>query len=171
MVGKTHVIGGVALACATATVCPSLAPSSVGVLGTALFMSGVSFGALLPDIDTNSTVSHYPVFNVISFFARFLKIVHHRGVTHSLLMVIFSLLFGVITGAILGVGGFLFGAGMTIGIISHILLDMLNPTGVQLLYPIPAKISLAGITTGRLGDLVIRLVCLAVVFSCLPKIF
>jgi len=171
MVGKTHIAGGIALACVTASICPAFQFGHIGVVGTALYLSGTSFGAVLSDIDTDSTVSHYPVFNIISLIARIFRIVHHRGITHSLLAVLSSLLFGVLLGTFLGSGGFLFGAGMTIGIVSHIMLDMLNPTGVQLLYPLPMKISLAGITTGKLGDFLVRVGCIFAIIGILPRLF
>lgn len=170
MVGKTHVIGGVALALATANIVPEFRPDSIGLYGTAIFVSAASFGALLPDVDTDGTVSHYPVFNLCHLFIKLFG-VKHRGLTHSLIFTLGFFVLGVILGQVCGTAGFLVGAGITVGVFSHLILDMLNPKGIQLFFPLPINISIAGITTGTLGDFIARITLSVVSVAMLPGIF
>lgn len=170
MVGKTHAIGGVAAALATANFIPAFRPNTVGLYGTAIFVAAASFGALLPDVDTNGTISHYPGFNLCHLFCKLLR-VKHRGVTHSLLFALVFFVLGIITGKTLGTAGFLIGAGITVGVFSHIILDMLNPKGTQMFYPVPVQFNIGSITTGSLGDSIVRIVLSIFSVAMLPGLF
>lgn len=170
MVGRTHCLGGVALSLATANFVSAFSPETVGVYGTAIFVASASFGALIPDVDTNGTVAHYPVFNLIHLFFRLFR-VKHRGLTHSALFAMIFLFLGIIFGKIFGVVGFLIGAGITVGVISHIFLDMLNPKGVQLLYPMPLKVSVGKISTDTIGDVITRIFLMVVSFGLVLGLF
>ena len=170
MVGKTHAIGGVAAALATANFVPSFRPDTIGLYGTAIFAATASFGALLSDVDTNGTISHYPVFNLCHLFFKLFG-VKHRGMTHSLPFDLVFFVLGVIMGKTLGTAGFLIGAGITVGVFSHIILDMLNPAGVQLFFPLPMKISIGSIKTGGLGDFIVRIVLSIFSVAMLPGLF
>lgn len=79
----------------------------------------VCAGALLPDIDKSTTT----LGKKFKFISSFLK---HRGFTHSLLFFILSSMISPYLG---------------IGVLTHIILDMFNPTGVELLFPFGKKIS------------------------------
>lgn len=170
MVGKTHTIGGVAAALATTNFIPAFRPGTVGLYGTAIFVASASFGALFPDVDTNGTISHYPGFNLCHLFFKLLGVIH-RGMTHSLPFVLVFYILGVVTGKTLGTAGFLVAAGITVGIFSHIFLDMLNPEGVQLFFPLPMKISIGSIKTGSLGDFIVRIVLSVLSVAMLPGLF
>ena len=170
MVGKTHAIGGVAFALTTSYLIPEFRPGIVGIYGTAIFVASASFGALLPDVDTNGRISHYPVFNLCHLFLRLFG-VSHRGMTHSILFALIFFILGVITGKLFGTAGFLIGAGVTVGIFSHILLDMLNPKGVQLFFPLPMRVHLATIATDTLGDFVMRIALCILSIGLLPGLF
>lgn len=77
-----------------------------------------AFGALLPDIDTAQ-----------SAFGRYTKLVSrllpHRGPTHSLLMLALSACVNPWLG---------------LGVLTHLLLDMMTAKGVQLLWPWSRKV-------------------------------
>ncbi|MGL4737307.1 MAG: metal-dependent hydrolase [Cellulosilyticaceae bacterium] len=152
MTYRTHIIGGIALATLMSrAVEPQLGTEIVLYYGMAVV------GSILPDIDHPRSwlsqqipVLHYPF-----------KIFGHRGATHSLLAA--AIVF-FIMGAIFG--GSVITTGITIGYVSHILLDMLNPRGVPLIYPITKeKYKIARIHTGEWGEyvvasiLIVRIVC------------
>ncbi len=100
---------------------------------------GLIFGSLFPDIDKhNSYLSQKlkPLSMITS------KVLKHREFTHSIVgTIILSLIMNIIlngfnlTSEVINI---LF-LSFTIGIISHILLDMLTPAGVVLFYPIYRK--------------------------------
>lgn len=155
---RTHIIGGIALAAAMG---PVVAPQ----MGTEmmLYYGVAAIGAILPDIDhpkgwlsQKIPLLHYPF-----------KVFGHRGATHSLLAAL--IIFGVM-GAIFG--GSVITMGITIGYVSHILLDLLNPRGVPLFYPITKeKYKIARIHTGEWGEYVVGgLLIASIVCSFILKI-
>ncbi|MFQ6010519.1 MAG: metal-dependent hydrolase [Candidatus Aenigmatarchaeota archaeon] len=73
--------------------------------------------SVLPDIDTPR--SH--IGRIFPFSGWIEENIGHRSITHSLLFVVVAALGG--------------GLGPLVGALSHILLDMLTPNGVQLLWP------------------------------------
>lgn len=87
-----------------------------------------ALGALLPDIDHSGSAlgSKVPWVG---------KLITHRGVTHSLLFCVVMCLISPY---------------LALGVATHILLDSLNPSGVQLLWPKKSriKIPLIKIRTG-----------------------
>lgn len=117
-------------------------------------------GSLLPDID-HPTSTFSKKFFLLSLPYRLLQLIFgsfkatkdfvgHRGITHSLL---FALIFVVPVFFIENMWIILALISIAIGIVSHLLMDMLNPTGVPLFLPfvkkkfrlLPKKIA---ITTG-----------------------
>lgn len=121
MTYKTHIAGGVLL---TLSLSSLLQPSSLTEV--ALLYGCTVIGSLLPDIDhPNSKINKYnPIALLIS------KFVKHRTLTHSLLWMGIVSLIGVVlkfdTQAIIG---------LNIGILSHLILDMMTVSGVPLFYP------------------------------------
>lgn len=103
-------------------------------------------GSLLPDIDhPTSTFSKKYFLLSIPFrilqliFGNFKATKHfvgHRGITHSIL---FAIIFIVPIFFIDNIWIVLALLSLAIGIISHLLMDMLNPTGVPLLLPFTKK--------------------------------
>lgn len=77
--------------------------------------AGIIVGSILPDVDKSTSL----IGRRVPFLPRLLK---HRGVTHSLLVA--GLLYPLNPGLCLGCG-------------IHLVLDMMNPEGVPLLWPIP----------------------------------
>ena len=102
-------------------------------------------GALLPDVDNCTSVLGRKVFPAsLAIQATF----HHRTLFHS------PLLYGVLWALLSGLFPqyqYLLNAAL-IGIGSHLVLDMLNPKGIPLLYPIPKRFHLANFKSGGLLD-------------------
>lgn len=113
-----------------------------------IFIITLYIGSLLPDIDhPNSHIGKF--FPGITSFFRHNNIIH-RELTHSLYATLLILLFFLCINLLLKVfflslynsmyiyifaGQF----GILIGYLSHILLDMINPSGVCLLYPLKKR--------------------------------
>jgi inner membrane protein len=134
MQGNTHILGGIA----TGTIYLHY----VGpVDGEVLFFSGLMFGALLPDIDHKSSKIGRAVpliDNIIS------SAFGHRTFTHSLLILILGYwLFQTIS---LPVSLEL---GILLGMVNHILLDMLTVDGVKFLWPFKVRVGIpVGVKSG-----------------------
>ena len=148
MNGKTHILGGLTLGVLGATFTKSLPGASVNeIIPFALFLGSCTTGAILPDIDKRKTKisSKHPI---ISFFIRIFTT--HRGITHS------PFLYIIITGSLASsyfidknIWSYYIFAGISLGYASHLFLDMLNPKGIPLFYPICNKrFNLLNITTG-----------------------
>lgn len=103
-------------------------------------------GSLLPDID-HPTSTFSKKFFLLSLPYRILQLIFgsfkatkdfvgHRGITHSAL---FALLFVVPIFFIQNIWVVLALMSVALGIVSHLIMDMLNPTGVPLLLPFMKK--------------------------------
>lgn len=86
-------------------------------------------GSLLPDVDL--PCSTLGKFLPLGYFIK------HRTVTHSILAII---------------GAFCLNAWLGIGVLTHILLDMLTPGKVRLLWPLKSRIGIGFIQTGGIGE-------------------
>ncbi len=148
MRGTTHVLGGV-MAGAVIGLSFSSDMTSNEMVYTVSGLGACVLGSLLPDIDNStSTVGKY--FWLINWTLK------HRGFCHSLLFVaIMSFTTAVLLHPHLGI---CLGAGM----LSHLLLDMLNPKGVQLLWPVRKmyKFGIIQIYTDSFGDIIVGSLCL-----------
>ena len=120
---RVHTVGAIVAACGVGYL-----ENKIGLQGNSLYLySGAVVGGLLPDIDHPKSFTGrmiLPLSDIIK------EAVGHRTLTH-------SLLFAFIAGLIFSVYNIGFGAGVCIGILSHIILDLLTPktTGVAFLYP------------------------------------
>lgn len=116
----------------------------------ALGIGGLLVGSLIPDIDHgNSYISKKlkPLSRITS------KLFKHRGPTHSLLGsgLMIGLLYYFLK--ILGLGKIYLEViikGFSLGIVSHIVLDMLTPAGISIFYPLWNK--KLHLTTGQIKD-------------------
>lgn len=97
---------------------------AAGIAATALLPglslatgAGVIVGSILPDVDKSTSMlgRRVPVLP---------KLLKHRGVTHSLLFAALMVPLNF---------------GLSVGCVIHLLLDMLNPEGVPLFWPIPVS--------------------------------
>lgn len=103
-------------------------------------------GGLLPDIDhPQSTLGRRIPFISIPIA----KVFGHRGITHSLLAVIgvaaLLMFYGV---PLIGMGAAGILAPVCIGYLSHLVGDMLTPSGVPLLWPVKKNYSIGLFRTG-----------------------
>ena len=143
MTGSTHIAAGLAVGCG---LCVIIQPSPVLAVVTVPI---AAISSLLPDIDTASS----KVGCRISLLAWLLKVLFgHRQLFHSLTCWV-----------AVSAAAWFFGAHPIIvfailcGSLSHLLLDMLNPSGVQLLWPLPQRIALAHLRCGGLLDRILTL--------------
>ena len=139
MTGKTHITGGIAA---------SLAFAQVSHYEPAILLIGGVAGALIPDIcHGSSTISRkFPfVSKIIS------ALFGHRTFTHSLLFLLLALaLFETI-----GLNEAL-SAGIIVGMVSHLLLDMATKRGIKLLFPLRVTVRLPLTTsTGSFTEYVV----------------
>ncbi|MEA5083734.1 MAG: metal-dependent hydrolase [Lachnospiraceae bacterium] len=138
MTSSVHTIGAVALGYGIIYVGKQIGAelSPVLVLGASVI------GGLLPDIDHPKSKfgrKIKPVSTII--FAMF----GHRTFTH-------GLLFTAIIGCIVSVLNVSMGTGLMVGMISHIILDLINPNtnGVAFLYPFyKSRINLTRVTVNK----------------------
>lgn len=120
---KAHTVGAVSLACGIIY----LNKKSGVELSSLIFIGGAVLGGLLPDIDHPKSF----LGNVIVPLSAIIKAtVGHRTLTH-------SLLFTAIIGMMISIFNITLGFGIAVGMISHIVLDLLTPKskGVAFLYP------------------------------------
>lgn len=149
----THVLGGIALSlgCGISINLPEQSLISLGCLVTAS-----TLGAILPDIDKKNTAisNKHPI---ISFAVRLLTT--HRGITHSLLLLLVlavGLYFPIHALNIAPVTWSYYG--LITGYMSHLVLDMLNPEGIPIFFPVKYKVSIFKIKTGGIGEYIVRLI-------------
>lgn len=143
MTYKTHITGGVLLTLTTIPLLENLNVNPNKLGDVALLFGCAIIGSMFPDVDhPNSKFNKYNPFAIL-----ICKLVKHRTLTHSLLwMVIVSFI-----GFILKVNAWAI-LGLNIGMLSHLLLDMLNPTGVPLFYPHEKKYHVCCIPTSSAGE-------------------
>jgi len=126
MTYKTHLLGA-AVCCVSINTMTSLTPHEALV-----FYSSGMLGALLPDIDHPcSLLGQFNPFKM-----------HHRGGTHSLVLV-----WAILAWSLMLFHNPYLTVGLTIGYLSHLLLDMCNPSGVPLFYPYQKRYSIMRIKT------------------------
>ncbi|MFZ4452459.1 metal-dependent hydrolase [Salibacterium aidingense] len=124
----THTIGALAAGAAVYTIQPM--PFGLTSMEGVVYAAAVVTGGLLPDIcQPFSWIGRR--MTVISKVVQ--KLFGHRTITHSLL---FLCILYIVTGAIPYGWGPAFQYGLTIGMASHFILDMMTPRGIRLLYPV-----------------------------------
>lgn len=152
MMGPTHALGGAAALAGYTLVTNQTDAIPLWSYGVA------ALGALVPDLDnTHGTILNrthffplkwgtYPLWGRNPIWGK----PGHRGMTHSIfgvaLFAVIMLAWWWIIGALVTNAGAewtvpleAFLAGAVVGYISHIVLDMLNLTGVELLWPLPFR--------------------------------
>ncbi len=130
MTGKTHITGGIAA---------SLAFAQITHYEPAILLIGGVAGALIPDICHGSS----KIGRALPFLSKIISTLFgHRTFTHSLL---FLFLANLLFQAILPNEALT--AGILVGMISHILLDMATKRGVKLLFPFSLNVRLPLTTT------------------------
>lgn len=121
----SHAIGGIVLSSGAIYLSRkvNVEPNVILVVGAA------TLGALLPDIDHPKSFigNKVPIIPDILY-----STIGHRTLTH-------SLIFAFVVGVVGMIFSLWIGLGLTLGIISHIALDMIGPHGVAFLYPFNKK--------------------------------
>lgn len=162
MLGATHALGGLLAA-------EGLIYLKHLSLNEAPLVLGASvFGSLLPDIDHPSSLlgRRAPVVSDAVGL-----VFGHRGFTHSLVfagtVLLLSALLRAKYAAWLPVS-VLYGLG--VGVLSHLAFDMLNPSPVPLLWPLPKefRLPLPGIPTGSFFEAIFRLAVSAAAVFLFP---
>ncbi len=140
MLARSHIVMGVALGgVLAATNGQHLDAQTIGL---------VALGALLPDIDHPGSAVGRRV-RVIS--VPLSAIFGHRGFTHSLLA-----LGGCLAALVMGGWGQMWVQPLVIGYLSHLLADMLTPSGVPLFWPYRRSFSFPlTVKTGSVGEYMI----------------
>lgn len=169
MTYKTHLTGGIVAS--TGVVTYSLGTNMAlaerfgsipALVSIPLILVGAVIGALLPDIDSPSSKAR-----------RFIRRIlvknpntrngnpNHRGIPHTPIfwVVVLWFLFGVFTGP----GSTLFLVGLSIGVVSHLVLDLLNPAGIPIWFPFSRrKTTLVPIRAGKMLEKVVFIVLMGV---------
>lgn len=118
---RSHAIGGALFALGMSYLISrtNITPNTI------IIVCGSITGSIVPDIDhPNSFIGKkIPIIPDLLYCT-----VGHRTLTH-------SLLFALVVGAAGAVINYWIGIGLSVGILSHISLDMLSPYGVAFLYP------------------------------------
>lgn len=134
MMGRTHFAAGVAVSAASLHYLP--------LEQAGLFTAGCLIGSLTPDVDhpASKLGSKLPIISHIIFYG-----LGHRGGTH-------SILFLLIVSYLISLIDVYAGYGMGLGILSHLVLDMvsygggrwlsLNGAGVPALFPIKKRLGI-----------------------------
>ena len=174
MTAKTHILGGLLAGELLALATDVSAPRDI-----ALLMAGAAAGALVPDIDhVNSKISRSSVASQITSYA-VAAVTHHRGFIHTPLFVA-ACTAALTAASFLGLPyGRLLTMALAAGMLSHLLLDTLNPGGIMWLWPVSKRrISLAPIRTRSAGELLVMAALLLLVLwlggrylSALPAAF
>lgn len=155
MMSRTHITGGLGIGY---TIFNNIDLLNVNLHDDKTFLlvtAGLVFGSLIPDIDHPK--SKFSLSNkAISFIpSRLLK---HRGFTHSILGAITITGLSKLALALSGVSSVnqaILTKSIFIGILTHIFLDMLTPSGICLFSPSNKRVSIGSIKTKSLGEYVI----------------
>ena len=148
MTATTHILGGMLageLLCMAGGVPMQSAP---------MLLIGAVAGALLPDIDhRGSKVSRSSAANRLMSFA-VSALTTHRGVIHTPVFIMaFIAALGVALRFVDIPESRVLLAGLAVGMLSHLALDTLNPSGIMWLWPLTRKrLHLASIRTNSLSE-------------------
>jgi inner membrane protein len=142
MLAKTHVAFGILAGLLTLKYAP--------MSNELLFIALVIIGVFLPDVDhPESKINNsLKITRIIPFFFA------HRGFFHSIFAAaaVFGLLWYYV--------GFIYGFGLFVGYLSHLLSDALTVSGVNFLHPI-AKFRIRGpVKTGTIAEVLIFFIVL-----------
>ena len=156
MTAKTHIFGGVV---AAELLCMTVGVQEPRVVMPCCVVGAV--GALLPDIDhTGSRISRSLIFtHLLSVLLSALT--EHRGIIHTPLFVLVFTAAAVVLSAGLN-HALLYSAVLGVGMLSHLVLDTLNPSGIMWAWPIRREhYSLANIRTDSLAEYLVFVLLLA----------
>lgn len=154
---NTHLLGGVAVMgawCVASTKMGTELPGESAAELLGLFGASL-IGSLFPDIDLpTSKIGHMikPASTAINLTSG------HRGVFHAPLPYLIILLLTYLTASY---RAFITALAFTLGVMSHLFLDILNASGIPLLWPMKRRVSLCDIKVGSLGEKVVDVALIA----------
>lgn len=165
MIGTTHATAGSAVGLAVVSVvgCSRGMPMEQGIM----CVTAAIVGSLIPDIDHPGSLAGKKAKTASALVSATFG---HRTFMHSpLLLIVFAVLIKRFCPAAYIVPAVAF----LLGYLSHLFLDMLNPTGIPLLYPHPKKFHIASIRTGSGIDSMLRIafavVCVFLGYNIIAK--
>ena len=160
MLGKTHIKAGVAI---SLLLYPNFSHAPISF---ACSMAGIMFGSLLVDIDSkNSIISKRLNLNHVR--SNKSNSANHRSFIHTPMFTALYTLFMLFLGQLFLAHTipklynlyYLWVIGTAIGMLGHLFLDSLNPTGIKWLYPLSTKnYKFLSIPVGTKGELICRLI-------------
>lgn len=158
MTGKTHIAGGAAASAALILLDPQVCQNPVsGTLRIIATSALCLLGSVLPDIDLpTSLVGHSCKLLSVSIN----KLFGHRGFLHSLAFAALPLLLARFFAPHLMWAA----SALSIGILSHLALDLLNPAGEAILWPCVKRFHVAGIRMGSAFETAVRAMLIAGIF-------
>ncbi|MFH1520718.1 MAG: metal-dependent hydrolase [Candidatus Micrarchaeota archaeon] len=127
-----------------------------------VFFALVMLGSLFPDIDHPQS----KIGRKVGFVSKLANTLGgHRGMTHSAFFLVgLPLLVGYLFGYVYGLAFF-------IGYLSHLLIDSVNPKGINYLNPITTLRMHGFIETGSAGEMVVLVLLIMVIGLKLLKVF
>ena len=152
-----HLMGGLTAGLATAKyIAPTVPYSGLvdGIVGSGVVLCGALLGSLLPDIDHRHSYIGRK-FKIASFIIS--KTLGHRSVVHTPLIIFAFTAFlfflsNEFTGEVQALSKS-FVIGLSAGMWSHLLLDLMTKRGIPLLYPFTKKsFRIANFKGGGIGD-------------------
>lgn len=160
MTYQTHVAGGVAAGAGMLLYTHLPGSAVLPVLAIA------GLASLLPDVDhRGSQLNHTPVVGLGGKIVS--AVVAHRSVTHSLLAMA-ALVLALMAFHVHSIYVWAAGAGM----LSHLVLDSLNPQGVPWIWPIKVKFKIPLVTTGHFAEkLIVMPACYIVAGFSMARYF
>lgn len=163
MMGRTHKLGGLCTGVIASTIMTELPITTDKLIIDGIIIGTAVFGSLLPDIDhTNSTIGKQH--KILSKCTNVLF--GHRGITHAPLVYFlsFGLIFYFLNTIDTLLKPFIIAGifGLFLGIMSHLLLDMITKSGIPILYPFSKeKVNIARFSSSK-HNLIVSLLLLAI---------
>ena len=143
---NTHMVGGLALGYMAFNHIDYLGDYLSNSTDVAIVSALLVAGSLLPDIDISTSYMSRKTRPISFFTSKFFK---HRGYTHSIVGILsITLIFYLVLGMFSYTEDILRMASLSllIGMSSHVLLDMMTHSGVELFYPLKKRVNAGKLT-------------------------
>ena len=170
MEGRKHIVLGISAGLMASAGIYKLDPSLATPALVAASVFGSTIGSVLPDLDSDrSSVSSLAYISVpIGFISNFINEIisspNHRGFMHDITF--WALVVGLCY-KFLPLGWFVSMCGLFVGVISHLVADAFNPSGVRIL--LFKSVRILGVSYNSLGEyaiwVILNVLCLAAASS------
>ncbi|HWK22963.1 MAG TPA: metal-dependent hydrolase [Ureibacillus sp.] len=163
-----HLMGGLTAGIAASKyIAPTISENGilVGIVGMGAVLCGAILGSLLPDIDHRHSYIGRKL-KLASFIIS--KTLGHRSVVHAPIVIFaFSAILYIFSNGLTGTLKVLsnsFVIGLSFGMWSHLLLDMMTRRGIPFLYPFSKKsFRIANFRGGGIGDTIASTGCIVLI--------